>query len=117
MYGRTAAKQPIPVLVDDKGRIVGLFAGALPDGTDRSGSVTAGGVAQTLAPANSARNGLDLMNISNADLWINEIGGSATPNVAGSWRIQSGQGFSVATNRAVSIVGATTGQSWTATEY
>ena len=91
--------------------------GALPAGTDRSGSIAAGAAAQVLAAALATRKGLKGQNISAGDLWINEIGGTAAADTAGSWRVQPGQTFCVSTNRAISIIGATTGQKFTATEY
>lgn len=89
----------------------------LPTGTDRSSSITTGGIAQVLAAANTARRGLTGQNISTGDLWINEIGGTAVADTAGSYRVTPGSTFDVSTNRAVSIVGATTGQKFTATEW
>lgn len=89
---------------------------ALDTGTDRSSSVTTGGTAQALAASNTARRSLTGQNISSGDLWINEIGGTAAADTAGSYRIPSGSAFAVSTNRAISIVGATTGQKFTATE-
>ena len=88
----------------------------LPAGTNRSGTITTGGVAQSLAPANASRRSLAGMNISAGDLWINEIGGTAAVGAAGSYKIASGDTFEISTNRAVSIIGATTGQAFTATE-
>lgn len=90
---------------------------ALPAGTDRSGSITTGGTAQALAASNTSRKGLVGQNISAGDLWINEIGGTAAVDTAGSYKVTSGSPFSVSTNRAISIIGATTGQKFTATEY
>lgn len=89
---------------------------ALPAGTDRSGTITAGGTAQTLAPSNAARTSLTGQNTSTGNLGINEIGGTAAIGSPGTYTIAAGQAFSIATNRAISIVGATTGQSFTATE-
>ena len=106
-----------PILVDPNGKLLTAASGELPAGTNRSGSITTGGTAQQLAAANPDRLGLDFQNISAGDLWINETGGTAAVNTAGSWKIATGQFFSVATNQAISIVGATTGQAWTATEY
>lgn len=88
----------------------------LPAGTDRSGSITDGGTAQQLAAANVSRKSLTVQNISDADMWINEIGGTAAVDTAGSWKVPAGSVFSVSTNRAISIVGATTGKKFTATE-
>lgn len=88
----------------------------LPAGTDRSGSITDGGTAQQLAAANVSRKCLTVQNISDADMWINEIGGTAAVDTAGSWKVPAGSVFSVSTNRAVSIVAAATGKKFTATE-
>jgi len=92
-------------------------AAALSAGTDRSGTITTGGTAQQLAAANLARKGLVGQNISAGDLWLNEIGGAASVDTVGSYKIPAGSPFSVSTNRAISIIGATTGQKFTATEY
>ncbi len=89
---------------------------ALPAGTDRSGSITAGGTAQQLAAANAARLFLTITNTSAGDLWMNETGGTAAAGAAGSYKIVAGDAVEVTTSSAVSIVGATTGQTWTATE-
>lgn len=88
----------------------------LPAGTDRSGAITTGGTAQQLAASNSSRASLMGQNISAGDLWINEIGGTAAVDTSGSYRIASGECWAIRTNRAISIIGATTGQKFTATE-
>jgi hypothetical protein len=90
--------------------------GALAAGTDRSGAIAAGGTAQQLAAANTARKSLKGQNISTGDLYINENGGTAAADTAGSYKIPAGATFSVGTNRAVSIIGAATGQKFSATE-
>lgn len=89
---------------------------ALPAGTNVSGTITTGGTAQVLAAANAARKALYGQNISAGDLWINETGGNAAVGAAGSYKVAAGESFSVNTNRAISIIGATTGQAFTATE-
>lgn len=88
----------------------------LTSGVDKSGSITAGGTAQVLAAANPARLALEGQNISSGDLWVNEIGGTAAVDTVGSYKVPSGSWFAVATNRAVSIIGASTGQKFSATE-
>lgn len=88
----------------------------LPYGTSRSGSITTGGTAQSLAAANPKRLSLTGQNISSGDLWINEDGGTAAVATEGSWQIPPGVTFSISTNEAVSIIGATTGQKFTAME-
>lgn len=113
---------PLVILADP---VTGLAAtggvpttpAALPSGTDRSTTITAGGTAQVLAAANASRKGLKGQNISSGDLWINEVGGTAAADTVGSNRIPSGATFSISTNRAISIIGATTGQKFTALEY
>lgn len=113
-------KHDRPLKVDADGNLTASSGGSgstvLPAGTDRSGSITLGGTAQSLAPANAARISLSGQNISSGDLWINEIGGTAAADTAGSFKVSSGSMFEIATNRAVSVVGATTGQKWSATE-
>ncbi|MDQ0472832.1 hypothetical protein [Labrys wisconsinensis] len=92
----------------------------LAAGIDRSGSITAGGSAQQLAAGNPDRKGLKGQNISAGDLWIKETDVTGLPTAAiggaGSFQVQPGAPFKVDTNQAVSVVGATTGQKWTATE-
>lgn len=113
----SAASLPLPTGAATEAKQDALIAlSTLPAGTDRSGSITAGGTAQQLAAANANRKSLTVQNISDADLWINEIGDSAAVDTAGSWKIPAGSAFSVSTNRAVSIISATTGKKFTATE-
>jgi hypothetical protein len=90
--------------------------GALPAGTNRSGNITTANTAQQLAAANAARKALYGQNISAGELWINEIGGPAVIGGEGSYRVPAGLDFSISTNRAISIIGATQGQKFTATE-
>lgn len=85
-------------------------------GTDRSGSITTGGAAQSLAAANPSRTRLVGQNISSGDLWINEAGGTAAADTAGSYVIGPRATFRINTTLAVSIIGATTGQKFTARE-
>ena len=94
-----------------------IGASPLATGTDRSSTITLGGTAQVLAAANTARIALVGQNIDIAeDMWINEIGGTAAANTVGSWLVPPKSTFSIDTQRAVSVVAATTGHKWTATE-
>jgi len=111
------AAQGLPVTVVGTYGSDGLAGIPLTSGTDCSGTITLGGTAQALAAANAERRGLTGQNISAGDLWINEAGGTAAADTAGSYRVTAGSTFSVSTSRAVSIVGATTGQKFTATEW
>lgn len=89
----------------------------LPAGVNRSGTITAGGTAQELAPANVLRNALKGQNISAGDLWISEITSvEAALNTSGSYQIAPGEVFEIQTNQVIRIWGATTGQKFTATE-
>ncbi|TIW43175.1 MAG: hypothetical protein E5V72_18140 [Mesorhizobium sp.] len=89
----------------------------LSSGTDRSGAITVGGTAQVLAAANPDRRGLTGQNISAGDLWINETGGTAAVDGTGSYKIPTNSMFSIETVFAISIIGATTAQKFTATEW
>lgn len=97
----------LPLPVSDKS--------VLPTGANRSGTITAGGTAQGLAPANPMRAFLKGQNLSSADLWINEAGSDAAASQP-SYRIPAGSTFAVNTSRAISIWGPTTGQAFSATE-
>jgi hypothetical protein len=87
--------------------------------TDRSGTITVGGTAQSLMAANPLRRGYRVQNVSSADLWLNDTGNPATaappsiklvPNALYEnpiWGVSSA---------AVSIFGAATGQAFAAME-
>lgn len=113
-YEEVSATNPLPVtsVASD-----GAAGSPLPAGTDRSSTITAGGTAQVLAAANTARRGLEGQNISSADLWVNEVGGTAAADTVGSNVVGAGATFSIRTRNAISIVGATTGQKFTAVEF
>ena len=87
--------------------------------TSRSGTITTGGTAQTLMASNTARKGYRVMNLSTADLWINDEGATA---IAGqpSFKIISGALYESpafgASTAAISIFGATTAQAFQASE-
>jgi hypothetical protein len=59
---------------------------------------------------------LNGQNISSGDLWINETGGTAAVDTIGSFKISAGDYFQISTSNAISVIGATTGQKFTATE-
>lgn len=87
--------------------------------TDRSGTITAGGTAQVLMPANPNRFGYSVQNNSSGDLWISEI----TTAVANqpSLKIPAGALYECpwyyVPVTAISIIGATTGQAFCAREW
>lgn len=88
--------------------------------TDRSGTITTGNTAQTLMASNSSREGWYIRNNSSASLWINELGSTAVQSQP-SLEIKTGELYESpaggATLSAISIIGSTTGQSFTAREW
>lgn len=88
--------------------------------TDKSGTITTGGTAQSLMAANSSRRGWEVQNVSTGDLWFNGIGGTAVQNQP-SFRLAPGDSytstFGATETSAISIIGATTGQAFTAREW
>ncbi|KQM60049.1 MULTISPECIES: hypothetical protein [unclassified Sphingomonas] len=104
-------KIPIVATVSPDGK----STSALPDGSDRSGTIAAGGAAQQLAPANPNRKVLTGQNLSSGDLWVNDLGVPAGPS-APSRRVPPGATFKANYAGAVSIWGATTGQAFAADE-
>jgi len=87
--------------------------------TDRSGTITSGGTAQSLAAANSSRHGFWIQNNSTGDIWIspNTTAVASEPSL---W-LPSGAYYEFPSNgvpsTAISIYGATTGQTFTAREW
>ncbi len=87
--------------------------------TDKSGTITSGGAAQTIAAANTARRGFLIQNQSTSDLWISSVGTAAAtqPSIwlpAGSYYEFPVNGVPTA---AISLFGATTGQAFAAMEW
>lgn len=82
---------------------------------NRSGSITDGGTSQTLAVSNASRGHLFIQNISSEDIWISEFG-AAEIEGSGSYRIAPGLDTRVLSNAAVTVIAATTGTKFTATE-
>lgn len=88
--------------------------------TDRSGSIASGGTAQTIMAANAGRFGFWILNSSSANLYLNDIGGAAQAG-GSSLTLVPGQLYELPTNArataAVSLYGATTGQTFVAREW
>lgn len=85
---------------------------------DRSGTVATGGQAQVLAPANPQRRGCAIQNQSTGNLWISSTGTAAATQP--SFLVLPGQEYlcrAPATDGAISIFGATTGQAYAAREW
>jgi hypothetical protein len=99
----------------------GADAGLAGSPVDRSGTITTGGTAQQLAAANAGRVYLLVQNIGSANLWVNwtgtatQAGGSVsiTPGGSAEWSA-GGTGF--VPRGAISIIGPTTAQAFTAKE-
>jgi len=84
---------------------------------DRSGTITTGGTAQELAPASPSRDHMPIGNPNaTGSLWVNDYGGTAAANGAGSTEIAPGQTVQTRSRNAISIVGATTGMKFSAGE-
>ena len=86
--------------------------------TDRSGSITSGTVAQTLAAANATRKYFLFVNQSAGNMWLN-FTTTATmdqPSIlivpTGSLAMEAG----FISTELISVIGATTGQKWMAKE-
>ncbi len=107
------------VAVDDAHPLPTALRGATAVYADRSGTIAAGGIAQVLAAANSARRGLFVQNVSAADLWINPTGIAVADQPA--MRIAAGQYYEFPAHGvpagAISILGAATGQGFAAREW
>jgi hypothetical protein len=86
--------------------------------TDRSGTITSGGAAQTLAASNTARKYLIVVNVSQENLWINFTTTAVQnqPSIPilpnGSFVMESGY----VSTELISIIGTTTGSAFTAKE-
>ena len=83
--------------------------------TDRSGSITSGGVAQVAIAALSTRKAYFFQNISSEIMW-RSFTGTAAPNTSGSFPISPNgiiRSTQVCETTALSIYGATTGQKFT----
>ncbi|WFU37331.1 hypothetical protein QA640_22835 [Bradyrhizobium sp. CB82] len=87
--------------------------------TDKSGTITAGGSAQTLMALNASRRGFYVQNQSTGDLWISSLGTAAATQPSlwlppGAFYEPEAGGVPTA---AISIFGATTGQAFAAREW
>lgn len=87
---------------------------------NRSSTITTGGTAQQLMASNTSRMGWSLRNNSIGSLWFNELGSTAIIGQP-SFELKAGEYYESPPNgsgeSAISIIGATTGQSFTAREW
>ena len=85
---------------------------------DVSGSITAGGTAQTVTAASVDRLGGFVSNPNaSGSLWVNFLGGTSAANAAGSVEVIPGQVLNFDSTQAVTIVHATTAAKFTAGVY
>lgn len=103
---------------NDRLKVATAPSGVAP--VDRSGAIAAGGVAQQLMAANAARVGYSIQNQSAGPLYVNELDVAAVQSQP-SLKIDAGEYFEnppggCATG-AISIIGATLGQAFTAREW
>lgn len=87
--------------------------------TDKSGTIAAGGTAQTAIALNANRRAFWIQNLSAGDLWISDVG-TATAASPSLKIVAGGLYESMPGNcptSAISIIGATTSQAFAAREY
>lgn len=96
-----------------------VVIGTIVTRTDKSGTITTGGVAQTAIGLNLARKGCLIQNQSTGDLWISELT-TAVATSPSLW-LPSGTYFTCETTGVpttlISIIGITTGQAYAAREW
>jgi len=108
------------LLVDSTGRLLTVNAPTQGNLTDRSGTITAGTVSQTLAAVNTSRKYLMVQNIdASEDLWINFTSDAAVAT-AGSIQIKAGATFTMegafVSTQLVTVIATTTAHKFTAKE-
>lgn len=88
--------------------------------SNQSGAIVLGGTAQTIVPPSTYRKQFSLQNISAGDLWVRYDGQPAAVDAAGSFQVVAGAVFFLDQDdypfNLISIVGATTGQKYSAVE-
>lgn len=108
-----------PALADAAGRLVVVAHPLRGAVVNKSGTVTVGATAQTLAAANTARKYLFVQNVDDGeDLWINFT--TAAVRDQPSIRLRPGESFEMTggflTTELVSVIATTTGHKFTAKE-
>ncbi len=108
------------ILVTPNGELIAITRPTSGLLTDRSGTITAGGTAQTLMASNASRRYLLIINIdATEDLWINFTTAAVTTGQP-SIPIRPGGAFVQEANfvstELISVKAVTTGHAWTAKE-
>jgi len=116
--GRTSSGLLVPIAVGSDGSVSTTPTPTSSALTDRSGTITSGGSAQTIAAANASRKYLLFQNNSDIDMWIN-FGVTAVANQP-SIKIVAGGYYEnpahFCPSGLVSVIGATTGKTFTCKE-
>jgi hypothetical protein len=88
-----------------------------------SGTITAGGTAQSIFASNVPVNGWEVCNPDTLDLWVSDFA-TAVINGAGSYRVPANGGCYITPRTGqpnvlgpVSLIGASTGQKYTARKW
>ncbi len=104
-----SADNPMPVTLDTNIDSTTL--------TKNNGTITTGGASQVLFAANANRKGFWIRNNSAGSLYINRAGATATTS---DFELKTGEYFETPsferTTNAIGIIGATTGQAFSAGE-
>lgn len=116
IWARSLGGVPVDIVIatGNLGSSVSVATGA-PAATNRSGTIAAGGTSQVVSTGAAPRTSLVIQNISAGDLWVSEFGAAAV-DTPGSYKIVAGATFTILTKNQVTIIGASTGQKFTATE-
>ena len=89
--------------------------------TDRSGTIIAGGTPQSLLLQDPGRYGWRIQNTSSGDLWFNDTKNPASVAGLGCFKVGPGDYYESPPNSepefAISLFGATTGQTFSASEW
>ena len=111
------ASDPALVVAVSPNNTIPVTVGRTVTYTDRSGTITTGGTAQSLMSSNSSRTGYTIWNTSTGTLYFSPTGTAS----AASAPIPPGALYecpnTAVPTTAISIYGATTGQSFVSWEY
>jgi len=116
--GQALMAASIPVVIaSNQSTLPVSFTAAAGNLTDGSGTITTGGTAQTIFALNASRKYLYVQNQSTGNLWIN-FGTNAVQGQPSILITPNGASFvmeaSFLSGQSVTIIGATTGQAFTA---
>lgn len=117
---RTGTDTAKAILVDADGYLVPKIRPSGGTLTERSGTITTGGVSQQIMAANADRKYLLIQNISDIDMWFRFGATGAAADTVDNWKLPAGGSFtmegSFVSTQAIQIIGATTGKKFSAVE-